>query len=206
MENNNGKIKCNLVEGEEHQLNSLISPVTSNLSNRSTNNNHILLNILTGQFIAILGVLNGLTATTLEKSYKLEYPVFLTASYYLTLFLLYFGLYRDLRKPKLSYIFIVIFDTQANFFNIYAFSKVNFNFPFVINISSFFWTVILSFAIIRNQKYNWKLFLGILTTMLGVSLSLYGMWYEIEQSQFWDNLSGMIFCFISSICYALYLI
>ena len=83
---------------------------------KKTNYYEILFSILFGQLLSLLSVGNGYFNQYVQNKKKLVTPLLLNASYYLLLFILYGIIILKLKiaKPKLIYIIISIFDTQAN--------------------------------------------------------------------------------------------
>lgn len=171
----------------------------------NTNYKIILFNIIIGQTLALIGVGNGTLSKVIEKDYEFIIPLLLTASYYILLGIFWICIYRKLKLPKLSYIFITIFDSQANFLNIYAFSTVHFNYPFIVGVSTVFWTCLFTWLFIKRYKYRNIHILGVLLSLLGVGVTLYGSLSEMdwETNIFSDNIKGLVCCLVASVFYAM---
>jgi drug/metabolite transporter (DMT)-like permease len=150
-----------------------------------------------------LGVGNATLSKIIEKDLRFVYPFLLTASYYVLLAIFWILIKRKIKFPKLSYILITIFDSQANFLNIYAFSVIHFNYPFIINVSSVLWTCILTCIFIRNYRYKKYHIIGVIITMVGVGVSLFSSLRKIQDDSISDNIKGLLFSLGASICYAM---
>jgi drug/metabolite transporter (DMT)-like permease len=182
------------------------SRVLNIYSNNVRNIKFIIFNIIIGQILAIIGVGNGKISEIIENEKGIILPLILTSIYYLLLFILWMIINRKIVKPKLTYILITIFDSQANFINVYAFHIIHFNYLFIINVCSVFWTVLITWIFIKRYKYKPIHILAVGISILGIALSLYGCISRIddtdEQSQ---NYTGLIICLVSSICYSMYI-
>jgi drug/metabolite transporter (DMT)-like permease len=163
----------------------------------------LVFNILIGQFLALIGIANAYISTVIEKNYKMVIPLLLTSSYYILLALIWFLISKKFKKPKWYYILITFFDSQANFLNIYAFSIIHFSYPFIINVSSVFWTFLFTYFFIHKYKYKTTHIVGVVISFLGVGISLYGTITFNEKDKFWDNIKGLVCCLISSIFYSM---
>lgn len=165
--------------------------------------NLIYFNMILGQFLAILGVGNATLSKIIEKDSQFVYPFLLTSSYYFLLALFWLIIKRKIKFPKFSYILITIFDSQANFLNIYAFSVIHFNYPFIINISSVLWTCILTCLFIKKYRYKKYHIIGVILCMIGVGVSLYSSYRQLQDDTKLDNLKGLLFSLGASVCYSL---
>lgn len=164
----------------------------------------LVFNILIGQFLALLGITNAYISTVIEKNYQFVIPLLLTSSYYILLALIWILISRTIKKPKWYYILITIFDSQANFLNIYAFSIIHFSYPFIINVSSVFWTFLFTYFFIHKYKYRLIHVVGVVISFIGVGISIYGsISFVSEEDKFWDNIKGLVCCLISSIFYSM---
>ncbi len=131
-------------------------------------------------------------------------PFLLTSSYYFILGLIWILIFRKIKKPKLSYILITIFDSQGNFLNIYAFSIIHFNYPFIINVSSVFWTCLFTWIFIKKYKYRRIHIIGVSISLIGVVVTLYGTIRLLgDKDNIFDNMKGLILCLSASICYSM---
>lgn len=164
----------------------------------------IIFNIIIGQILAVIGVGNGKLSEIIQNDKKVLIPLILTGSYYFSLFILWTVINKKFTKPKISYLLITIFDSQANFINVYAFSVIHFNYLFIINVCSVFWTVLITWIFIRRYKYKPIHIIAVGISIIGVSLSLYGCLSRIDDmDEFTNNFFGLILCIISSICYSM---
>ena len=180
-------------------------PIGLNVYNTNDHNvKFIVFNIVIGQLLAIIGVGNGKISEIIEKEKGIVIPLLLTAFYYILLFFLWMIINRKIAKPKLTYILIVIFDSQANFINVYAFHVIHFNCLFIINVCSVLWTVLITWIFIKRYKYKPVHILAVGISVVGIGLSLYGSISRIkdldEQAK---NYKGLILCLISSVCYSM---
>lgn len=139
----------------------------------------------------------------IEKDSNFIYPFLLTASYYFLLALFWILMKRKIKFPKLSYILITIFDSQANFLNIYAFSVVHFNYPFIINVSSVFWTCVFTCIFIKKYRYKKYHIIGVTLSLVGVGVSLYSSYRKLQDDTKLENLKGLLLSLGASICYAM---
>jgi drug/metabolite transporter (DMT)-like permease len=111
---------------------------------------------------------------------------------------------RSLKKPRLIYILIAILDSQGNFLNIYAFSVIHFNYAFIINISSVFWTCLLTWLLIKRYTYKFSHIFGISFALCGVAATLYGSMSRLENEEsILSNVKGLCFCLAASLLYSL---
>ena len=98
----------------------------------------ILLPVLFGQLLSLLCVGSGYCSQYIQNKREIVTPLLINASYYFFLFILYgiIILKLKIQKPKLIFIILSISDTQANYLNIYIFSFVKFEYPYIINVLS----------------------------------------------------------------------
>jgi drug/metabolite transporter (DMT)-like permease len=164
----------------------------------------IIFNIIIGQLLALIGIANGTFSKVMEKDLKYVTPLLMTASYYLLLAIVWLSINRTLKSPKFIYVLITIFDSQANFLNIYAFSVVNFSYPFIINISSVFWTCLFTWIFIKAYRYKKIHIIGVSLALLGVGITLLGALRLVdEKDKIFDNMKGLIYCLAASILYSM---
>ena len=106
-------------------------------------------------------------------------------------------------KPKFSYILILLFDTQTNFFKFLALSKGDLSYPYIINSSSILFVTLLTYIFIKKYKYTWKHFLANFLCFSGIVLSFYGVLKGKTSivDELNNNLFGFIFAMISAICF-----
>ena len=134
----------------------------------------------------------------------------LNASYYFFVFILYGCIILKLKltKPKLIYILLSILDSQANYINMYVFSFIKFNYPYIINVLSNFWSVAFTVILIKKYKYLKNHIIGITICIIGILLSFIGTFDSFNLflemfKQFNDQILGLILCIITSILYGL---
>jgi drug/metabolite transporter (DMT)-like permease len=164
----------------------------------------IIFTIIVGQILALLIVANGKVSETLEMDKGFVTPLLMNSFYYFFLFILWLLINRTMILPKPSSLLIIVFDTQSSFLMVYAFSIIPANFIFIINILSVFWTVILSWIFIKAYKYKTSHVIGLLIAVVGVCLTLYGCFSEIDdKDEFFDNIKGMLLTLASSIGYSM---
>jgi len=94
----------------------------------------------------------------------------MSMNYYLLIFLIFIIKNKGLKKPKLNYFLIGLFDSQGTFLNVLAFSTLSFSYPYIINISSVVWTIILTFFFIKAYKYLKFHIIGMFICVLGIGL------------------------------------
>jgi len=167
----------------------------------------IFLGIFIGQLLSIISVLNGFFNTKIQIKKKLIIPFLLTSIYYL-LFFICFIIYNkfSFKKPKLIYILIILIDCLANGINIYVFSLTKFEYPYIINLNSTLWSVIFTIILIKNVHYCKNHIFGLIIGFIGNILSFLGTFQSLKDiiNIFEkNNLSGLIFCIIISILYAI---
>lgn len=92
--------------------------------------------------------------------------------YYLLIFLIFVIKNRGMNKPKLNYFLIGLFDSQGTFLNVLAFGTLSFSYPYVINISSVVWTILLTYIFIKAYKYLKYHIIGMLICMFGITLMI----------------------------------
>jgi len=117
--------------------------------------------------------------------------------------------FRKLTWPKFKYILITIFDSQAIFLNVLAFSVIKFDYVFIINMSTVFWTIMITWLFIKNYKYRLSHLFSTLLAMLGITITFIGLYGNIpsfiiiaidNDFPFKDNYVGLFYCIGSSIC------
>ena len=163
----------------------------------------IIFNIIIGQLLAIIGVGNGKISEVIENDKKVVTPLLLTSLYYLILLTLWIIINRKVVCPRFMYIIIAIFDSQANFLNVYAFSVIHFNYLFIINVSSVFWTVLITWIFIKRYRYKKIHILAIGISIIGVIFMLYGCLSRINnKDDLFKNYKGLLYCLIASILYS----
>lgn len=196
-----------LVESKDSQKTTMTVLKTDNPNTPTQNYSStafIIFNIIIGQVLALLGIGNATFSMVIEKDMKVVIPLLLTASYYFLLALFWIIINRKISIPKVPYILITLFDSQANFMNIYAFSVIHFNYPFIINISSVFWTCLFTCLFIKRYKYKKVHIIGVVIVLLGVGVTLYGTLTKlVDHDTIFDNVKGLILCLAASICYAM---
>ena len=81
----------------------------------------IIFSILFGQLLSLLCVGNGYFAQYIQNKRNIVTPLLLNSSYYILIFILYgiVILKLKIQKPKIIYIILSIYDTQANYIFIY---------------------------------------------------------------------------------------
>lgn len=141
--------------------------------------------------------------TEIEKNKGIITPLLLAAGYYFFLFIIWLIFNRKIKLLKWQYIIIAVLDSQSMFLNIYAFSQINFNYPFIINVSSVFWTVLLTWIFIKRYRYKKFHILGVLICLLGVGVTLFGSLRTLSKETIMSNLKGLICSIIASICYSM---
>jgi drug/metabolite transporter (DMT)-like permease len=135
---------------------------------------------------------------------ELMIPSLLSSTYYFTLALFWLLFLRKLNFPKIHFLFITLFHTQANFLNIYAFSKINFNYSFTINISSVIWTCIFTCIFIRRYKYTKFHILGVVLTLVGLGIAIYGRFEKNDDLNILlKNVEGTLYCLAASLCFSM---
>ena len=134
----------------------------------------------------------------------------MNASYYLLLFILYGIIILKLKitKPKLIYIIISIFDTQANYINIFIFSFSIFEYPYIINVLSSIWSVLFTLILIKTKKYLINHILGIIICLIGVFLLFLGTFNSFQDfidmfKNFNNQMKGLLLSVLVSILYGL---
>jgi drug/metabolite transporter (DMT)-like permease len=142
-------------------------------------------------------------AKIIEKDKGFITPLLLTALYYFLLLSFWIIFNRKLTKPRFVYVIIAVLDSQANFLNIYAFSIIHFNYAFIINISSVFWTCLLTWIFIKSYKYRKIHILGVSIALLGVAATLYGSMSRLAQiDSLFKDYKGLLLCIGASLLYA----
>ena len=113
----------------------------------------ILLAIFFGQLLALLSVGNGFFVEEIQNKNVIKIPLLLNYTYYFLIFFVYFFISKcRIKKPRLIYIILSLIDTQANFLNIFIFSIIQFDYPFIMNVLSTIWSVIFSLIIIKLKN------------------------------------------------------
>ena len=199
-ENNSQEIKN--MESEEY------SP--DGLKNNKSKIYTILFAILFGQLLSLLCVGNGYCSQYIQNKRNIVTPLLLNASYYFLIFIIYgiVILKLKIQKPKIIYIILSIFDTQANYINIFIFSFVKFEYPYIINILSSMWSVLFTIIFIKRYRYLNNHIYGILICLFGIfSLFLgtfesFGSFINMFKS-FNEQIKGLFLSILVSILYGL---
>lgn len=165
----------------------------------------VIISIILSQILAVIAVLNGLASTIIENNYRLSFPITLSMLYYFVLFLVYLFVVKTPKRPKLVFAIIALFESQGNCINIYAFTKLRFSYPFIINICGYFWTLLISRIFIKQYRYTYHHAIGIGISILGISSCVYGIIKfsnetNSEESSF--SFFGMLLCILSSLLYS----
>ena len=192
-------------------LESLIRNEQYNKDEYNSNIKKIILAIIFGQILAMLSVANGFFVEKIQNEKELSIPLLISSSYYVLIFLFYFFFSKcKISKPKKIYIILSIIDTQANFFNIYIFSLIDFKFPYIINTLSTIWTVVFTLIMIRIYKYLKNHVIGIVICIIGVFAVLIGTFdgdsfndFKEMFKSFNSELYGLFLCIIISMLYGL---
>ena len=155
--------------------------------------------------MALLSVGIGQTSKQIEENYNLPFPVILNFCYYLTFGITWLIIKRKLTQIKIYYILIILFDTQSNFLKILAFSKGQFNYPFIIGGSSILFSWLFTWIFIKKYKYTIWHILGILLSFSGVIVTFYGALNIGEDifEEFIKNYQFFLFSLVSSICFSI---
>ena len=196
---------------------SLIKPNPNNSQEEKNDNKNtwkILLSIFFGQLLALLSVGNGFFAEEIQSkengNKEIVTPLLMNTTYYFFIFLIYFFISKcKIKKPRLIYIILSVLDTQSNFINIFLFSIIPFDYPYIINILSTIWTVVFTLILIKTYKYLKNHIFGILLCFIGVISMILGTFNSIEdlKNHFKDfnnkNIVGLILSLLVSIFYGL---
>lgn len=196
---------------KENEMN---SESKKNLESKKINVENPYIKIVLGQILVIISIFNGYSCDMIQNSFQMNYPMLLSFFYYFSLFLTYSVIDLKVEKPKMSYIIIAICDSLANFFNIYAFTLINIQFPFIINIACYLWTILLTILFIKEYSYTKYHYIGVIISLVGITCSLLGLIYgEINKGssfhlQIFSEkkeylLLGILICIVSSIFYSL---
>ena len=169
----------------------------------------ILLAIFFGQLLALLSVGNGFFVEEIQNKNGIKIPLLLNSTYYFLIFFVYFFISKcRIKKPRLIYIILSLIDTQANFLNIFIFSIIQFDYPFIMNVLSTIWSVIFSLIIIRIYKYLKNHVFGIILCLVGVFSMLLGTFKDINDFvnmfiNFNNDIKGILLNLLISILYGL---
>jgi len=202
--NSNGESKAIKSEFSEGLI------IDESNSKKKSNLFSILMSILFGQLISLLCVGNGYFSQYIQNERKIVTPLLLNSSYYILIFILYgiIILKLKLKKPKLIYIILSILDTQANYINIFIFSFVKFEYPYIINVLSSMWSVLFTIILIKKYKYLKNHIVGIAICLVGVFLLFFGTFQSFSDfikmfKDFNDNLKGLLLSILVSILYGI---
>ena len=170
----------------------------------------LLLPVLFGQLLSLLCVGSGYCSQYIQNKREIVTPLLINASYYFFLFILYgiIILKLKIQKPKLIYIILSISDTQANYLNIFIFSFVKFEYPYIINVLSSMWSVLFTIILLKRYKYLKNHIYGIIVCLLGVFLLFLGTFESFDDffkmfKSFNEQIKGLLLCILVSILYGL---
>ena len=199
-ENKNQEIKN--MESEEY--------FPDDLKNNKSKTYTILFAILFGQLLSLLCVGNGYFSQYIQNKRNIVTPLLLNASYYFLIFIIYGIVILKLKieKPKIIYIILGIFDTQANYINIFIFSFVKFEYPYIINILSSMWSVLFTLILIKRYKYLNNHIYGIIICLFGIFLLFLGTFESFGSfinmfKSFNEQIKGLLLSILVSILYGL---
>ena len=170
----------------------------------------ILFSIFFGQLLSLLCVGNGYFSQYIQNERGIVTPLLLNASYYILIFILYgiIILKLKIQKPKIIYIILSISDTQANYINIFIFSFVKFEYPYIINILSSMWSVLFTLILIKRYRYLSNHIYGIIICLIGVFLLFLGTFESFGSfidmfKSFNEQLKGLLLSIVVSILYGI---
>lgn len=160
---------------------------------------------LIGQAISLLGVINGLTCNFIQNDYKADIPITLALIFYISLFFIFLMKKPKTNKPKLIFIIIAFSESQGNVLNIFSFTKLRFNFPFIINISGYTFTLILTYFLIKTYKHTIKHLCVSIFSLIGISISILSIIFSSseEEDVINFNVIGLILSLVSSLFYSI---
>ena len=166
----------------------------------------IFFTIIFGQFLAMISVGIGKTSTIIEDGFAFDFPILLNLSYYFLFGIFWLCVNRGLKKPKVFFFLIILFDTQANISKIQAFSKGELNYPIIINGSTILFSLLFTYMLISKYTYRCYHILAALITFSGVALTLYGALKQtgidiVEEIN--KNKVNLIFALLSSILFSI---
>ena len=164
----------------------------------------VIFSALIGGILSIISVLIGISSQQLQKKKNINIPVLITTTYYILLFFTWIIINKKIVKPKWFYLLLALFDSQGNFVNIYVFSLVKIEVPYIINFSSVIWIVLLSYCFKKKLKYSKKQYFGILISIIGIIIALIGTVKNLSDfTELFRNSQGLLCCLITSILYAI---
>ena len=201
----------NKPETESKEIKSLYSEEQLDINNKKKSSLFIILmSILFGQLLSLLCVGNGYFSQYIQNKRGIVTPLLLNAGYYILIFILYgiIILKLKLQKPKIIYIILSISDTQANYINIFIFSFINFEYPYIINVLSSMWSVLFTLIFLKKYKYLKNHVYGIIICLIGVFLLFLGTFKSFDDfitmfKSFNEQIKGLLLCILVSILYGL---
>lgn len=200
-------LKLNTNQGLDYQLPKINTFANYIYETITTNKcSYILYNIFLGQFLSILSVFNGILSHSIETKHKVVTPLLMTSSYYFLLgiiWLIYNKFY--FKRLRLVYFLITFIDSQANFINVFVFTFIQFEFPFIINFCSVIWTCLFTWLFITKYQYKSSHVIGIFISLVGVIITLYGTFNGMNDvnSLFSNNVKGFCLCLLTSLLYSM---
>ena len=184
------------------QSNDLTDIITTPKNNKQTLT--ITMGIILSQLISLISVSNGMFSKELEVNKHCVTPLIYTSTYYFLLFILWLCINRSLSKPKPIYILLTLIDSQANFINVYVFTIIRFEYPYIINFSSAVWSFLLTLLLIKKYKYTSTHFIGIAISLIGIVIAILGTFEHINNVHLlFRNMKGLLLCIGNSLLYAL---
>ena len=187
---------------QPNDLTDIITTVPPKKNNKETLT--ITIGIVLSQLISLLSVSNGMFSRQLEVNKHCVTPLIYTSTYYFLLFIVWLCINRSISKPKLIYILLTFIDSQANFINVYVFTIIRFEYPYIINFSSAVWSFLLTLIIIKKYKYTTTHFIGIAISLFGIIIAILGTFDQLNHIHLlFNNMKGLLICIGNSLLYAL---
>lgn len=186
------------------QPNDLSDIIPNNLPKKNKNKLTITMGIILSQIISLISVSNGIFSRQLEVNYTCVTPLIFTSTYYFVLFIIWLCINRSFGKPNPIYILLTLVDSQANFINVYVFTIIRFEYPYIINFSSAVWSFLLTLLLIKIYKYAFTHFIGIAISLIGIIIAILGTFNHISDIYLlFRNKKGLLLCIGNSLLYAL---
>lgn len=164
----------------------------------------ITMGIVLSQVISLISVGNGMFSRELEVNKHCATPLIFTSTYYFLLFVLWLCISRSFSQPKPVYLLLTLIDSQANFINVYVFTIIRFEYPYIINFSSAVWSFLLTLLLIKTYKYAPTHFIGISLSLAGIVIAILGTFEHVSNVHLlFRNKKGLLLCTGNSLLYAL---
>ena len=189
---------------EDNDISSQLIKAPWRVLQRRSTNSALFLNLISGQLVAIVSVSTCICASKLLIECNFNVPLFILGCFYAFFLIIWLTFIHSFSAITYPVLLTAIIESQALFLHILSFKYVHFKYPFIINTTSIFWRLLISFLFTSNSKFNWKHFMSVIVIALGVAAILYGSIAIFDFTWEHDDFSvGITICFVSAFLFGM---